>query len=318
VPEVGDDTMITVDSHPIDKWVICSPAQQGRRAVIHENVVRFAIPIDKYNQMTQSLIAGFYYVYDRFPGRILYSYVDEAGLWMRLLGILIYGANQGEGLLLNKMVNHFASLDEYIDAIMIDKFQRIGIDIQNLYQLFAIIMENINSWMVTDNDESITMYNKELTVLRYLMQPILSSINNFYFSLKNLDPERLDRQQIEKIMKMRIKPRKPMFDIPRELNIVSTMNFPGDCKLMKSSCKVVPQHETTKQKKGSGTGSTDSAINRMHFSVMEVGQHIYTPKSNPSGRGLINPFVCLNADGVVIENPKFDEIRKEVTALIRR
>lgn len=318
VPEVGDDSMITVDSHPLDKWVICSPCPQGRRPVIHQEVVRFAIPIEHYNPMTQSLIAGFYYTSDRFPGRMRYSFVDENNLWMRLLGALIYGPGQNEGHLQIKMMGHFQSLDEYIDKIMIDKFEQINIKIDNLYQLFAIIIANINNWLVMDNDESITMYGKELTVLRFLISPILSSINNFYFALKNLDPNHLTKDQVEKLLKSRIKARKPMFDAPKNLNIFSTMSYPGDNRLFKNNCKVVPQHETTRNKKGAGTDNANSNIYRMHVSVMEVGQHIFVPKSNPSGRGLISPFVLISPEGVILENPKFNEIREEVTALIKR
>lgn len=318
-PEIGNDETITVDTHPLDKWVICLPVVQNKKGgVLHDSIVKFAIPVEHYNPMVQSLVAGFYYVTDRFPGRVLYNYVDETALWLRLLGIFIYGNTVGEGMLFNKMVTHIGSLDEYIDKIMVDKFERINHNIQDIYQLFALLLDKINVWLVTDNDESITMYNKELSVLKYLLMPALNAINNFYFALKNQDVEKLEALNIATLMKNKIRPRKCIFDVPKTLNILSTINYPGDCKPFKSTCKVVPQNETTKGRNHSSGSGDATPSRRMHFSVMEVGMHIYTPKSNPTGRGLVNQFVVTDPDGIVLQNPKFDRIRTEVGELIKR
>jgi hypothetical protein len=319
VPEIGNDEMITVEAYPVDKWVICSPVVQSKRGgMLHDSIVKFAIPKEYYTTLVQSFVAGFYYVTDRYPGRVLYNYVDETALWLRLLGVLIYGSESGEGMLYNKMTSHIDSLDEYIDNIMIDKFQKSGHDITDVWQLFVLLIDKINTWLVTDTEESITMYNKELSVLKYLLSPALAAINNFYFALKNQDVDKLETMTILSLMKNKIRPRACIFNVPKLLNILSTINYPGDCKPFKSTCKIVPQNETTKGRSHSGGGDDATPSRRMHFSVMEVGMHIYTPKSNPTGRGLINQFVLTDADGVIQQNPKFDKLRIEVGDLIRR
>jgi hypothetical protein len=72
-----------------------------------------------------------------------------------------------------------------------------------------------------------------------------------------------------------------------------------------------------------GTGDSDDMealydpARFLHFSFAEVGNYNNLPKKNPTADGRINPHVIIDENGKIIPNPKFDQLREEVSRQIR-
>ena len=319
IPVIGDSDMLNLSTMPAEDWILCSPRQQkihGIKNTYTDKPIVIAVPRNRYNQLVRAMIGGFYYVVDRFPGRVKYDWVDDKDLWLRLMGHLLLSSENGEGAMLNKMQKHLVSLDEYVDEIMRRKFKDIGHPVENIYELFAILLRDINNMLSLESDDALSMYGKELQVLYYLLGPIREGINTFYFKLNNASPDQLNIRTITSLLKAHLS-RRCIFNITNSNNQISTVNYPGDCKAFRMTTLLVPQANSTKGKNNSGSIASDPS-KRFHVSVLECGSHLNVPKSDPSGRARLALFAKVDADNVLLPSPEFEEVRQQVQTLIKR
>ena len=114
---------------------------------INPSRIKLAIRKRDINSLTKGMIAGFFYVVDYFPERIMPAWIDNCDLWKRLLGLFLFSENVPEGKILESINGHIRSLDEYIDNIVALKLKESGYPCRDIYDMMAIVMENIVDWM---------------------------------------------------------------------------------------------------------------------------------------------------------------------------
>jgi hypothetical protein len=336
-PVVGTQETITEETHPSSDWVVCTstklrPVKTYKLKFHIPSNIAVAIPRAQYEdpkqgQVIKNMVCGFFYIVDHFPTRVKPEWVDRESNWMILLGHLIWGSNVGDGRILSDVKEHIGSLDEYIDEIMRLKFIEIGMPIDNIYQLFGIILEKFNDWLLGAADNVSSMYGKELNILYYVLGDITKQINKFYFKLKSAhnskrDPQNgkraLTKKEIENLMNATISPGL-IYAITRTHGEVSTISSSGDNMAFKITSMLVQQANSTRQKGGKSDNATISdPTKRVHVSVAEIGGYTNLPKSEPSGHSRLNLCTKIDSKGVVLQDPELKPLLDEVQEMVKR
>jgi hypothetical protein len=333
---VGDAENITREKYPPDQWFIArttrnsdngAPAGRNNDNYRPTNI-RIAVPKDQMNAMTHNLIGAFFYIADRFPERVnhLSNYVinqdavkltDEKRLWILILGHLV-APSSGVGKVLKEMESHMRSLDEYIDPIVREQLENIGYQVNNVYQLFARMVEDFDPMLLANRKKLSSMYDKELNVLYFVLFDISKAIMELGFRmLKLCEEQSLTPDKINHVFGNHIRTG-AIFHIYKSSGAVSANSYPGDNKVMKITTLLVPQQHTNKMSRKKGGLQLRDPINQLHISVVEVGGYANLPKSQPSGHFRINPFVGLTLDNVILRNPNFSDTFDHAQALIER
>lgn len=319
-PVIGGDD-INPDNYPESDWIICRstsiPPKGFGKGFYEPSNVSIAVPRHKYTNIVRDLLAGFFYVVDHFPTRIKPDYVNSTRLWMILLGHLIWSGNVSEGKLYGDVEAHIASLDEYIDALVSAKLKSIGYECSDIYQLFYLIIDKFNEWLLSSEDRVSTMYDKELSILPFVCYEITNAINTLYFKLKAAQKKELTEKKIANIMSLILK-KGLIFKITKEHGEVTTTSTSGDNMALKITNLLVPQGSSSRNSKKKDRAAINDPGKRLHSSIAEVGQVFSLPKSEPTGRSRVALTLRLDEAGVVQRNPRFVELLDQVQNQIRR
>lgn len=319
---IGHDE-ITAEKYPADKWIILrstkiKPKKLKERYYVGSDIA-IAIPREQYNSNTIGAITGFFYVVDHFPNRVKAEYLhgeDELRLWKVLLGKLIFPAGVNEGKLITDINTHFISLDGYLDDQVRDNLRDDGIMCEDIYDLFIYIILNFADRTAKSVNDVNSMYGKRLTVLRYILYDITSHIFKFMFKLTNNTQKQLTKENIIDAMNFNLRP-----DLIMRLNHrhgeVASISVPGDNMVFKVTSNLVMQTDSS----GLGSrskGNMHDPTKMLHSSIAEIGSYLHLPKSEPTGRGRINPFIEINDDGLVERRERYRALLDEIQRKINR
>lgn len=321
-PVVGG-AEINESVYPREEWVICSstqtkPSRGVGKGYWEPPAVRIAVRRSEYTPMVRNMLGGFFYVADHFPARVLPEYVESKRMWMILMGHIIFSGSIGDGKLCDDIGDHLKFLDEYIDNLFLDKLKQVGLEIENIYDLFAVIVERFNDWIVGAGDNIASMYDKELSVLYFVLFDIITAINNLYFKLRSASmKQELTRKEIEATMKMTLRTGL-VYSITKNHGEVSTISSPGDNKAFKVTSLLVPQSGSNRQGSRKDRAVLNDPAKRLHISVAEIGGYLNLPKSQPDGRARLNQMTDIDERGVVQRKVKFMDLTTGVQEMIKR
>ena len=320
-PEFGTEE-ITSETHPPTDWIIYKSARQKLRGSRFNFFTPFKVAIrrSEINPAVEGLVAAFFYLLDHFPNAFEnISWIDDQRKWKLMLGTIIFGTARQPGNLLESIDDHFKSLDQYLDTIVKYRLESIGVFVEDIYDFFAHAIENYNEWSIKSKENLNSIYDKELSILHYTLVEIVRSINTFYFKLKSAsktaDGRSLTTEEINKILKNTIKPRR-FFGITDNPSGLSNMAYPGDNKFMKITCNVVPQRSLSS--KGNEDIDINDPVNRLHTSFMVNGSHLNLPKNSPIGFRTTSPYAKLDHDNKYVMDIEDKPFLDGVQEIIRR
>lgn len=320
-PIVGG-TEINPDNHPEADWIIFNSRgiklkSFGRGDYFEASKIRVAVKRSEYTPLVRDMIGSFFYLVDHFPRRIEPSYLDSKRLWLILMGHIIFTGSIGEGKLHDDIADHIASLDEYLDSIVMEKLRDLNIHVENIYELLALMMEQYNTLLLDATDKVSSMYDKEISVLYHVLYEITSAIINLHFKLKAASKKQLGEREINSIFNMTLK-RGLIYSITRGHPEVSSESSPGDNKALKITSVLIPQSATNKAGSKKDVTNNVDPSRFLHASVAEVGSAFNTPKSAPDGRSRVNQHLIIDSKGLVIRNPEYMKLLDEVQEVIKR
>jgi hypothetical protein len=321
VPIMGTAETISETEYPPSDWVIVKTNTHTRPARTYTlkqytpTTIRLAIRREEYTPQVKNLVCGFFYIVDHFPSYVKPNYIDwpekryprERAMWMQLMGHLLFSSNINAGKLEDDIAEHIRSLDEYIDEVMKLKFRDIGMPIEDIYQLFGIVLENFQEWILAARDHVSSMYDKELSVLYYVLDEITKQINKFYFKLKAASKKELNTKEITTMMNQTLRTGL-VYSITKKHGEVSTISCPGDNKAFKTTAQLVPQTSSSRQTGRKDNAAIGDPTKKIHISVCEVGGYANLPKSDPSGHARLNPHLHTDSKGVVLRDPALIEL----------
>ena len=321
----GYSDEINYDNYPPDEWVICKSmyrvlenARPSRlRARIYEpSQIEIAVRRKQFNQSIKSLIGGFYYVADRFSDRITPKTIDDIRVWRILMGHVIFASDDSEGKLLNQIDAHMESLDTYVDTNVRDLLQEDNVFVDDLYELFHHINETFTARIAESASQIASMYGKRLTILRYVLSDLTNAIFYVVFALRKAAKKEINKRVIQDIMRVFLKPGLAL-GINNQHVEVGSVSSPSDCMAFKITSNLILQTDIGSGNAPSKNVTIDSS-KVLHSSILEVGQIANLPKTEPTGRKRVNPYVNLDSTWTVLRNPEFFEFLDQMQLAITR
>lgn len=312
---------INANNYPPSEYVICRSTQvkpKGFGKFFYQATeLRMAIRVEEFTPMVKSMVGGFFYIVDHFPTRLPKEYLDHTRQWIVLMGHILFSGTISEGKLYDDVSEHFKSLDEYIDSITSEQLREIGHDCSDLYQMFAIVINNFNEWLIGSAEKVCSMYDKELSILYYIAQNIIVAIHTLHYRLRTAAKKQLTEKGILNIMNATLKPGL-IFAIRRQNACMTTVSYSGDNKIFKMTCILGSQSSSNRPTGKKNRARITDPAKRLHISVAEIGGYANLPKSEPTGRHRINPHVHMDAKGMVLRDPEKMNLLNSVQALIER
>jgi hypothetical protein len=314
VPIVGEEEINTT-TYPEDKWVICQSSEIKPKSYIGDfyqaTRLRLAIPKDKWNNITKGMVVGFYYVVDHFPSRFQVNSLDNTTLWIILLGHIVFSGHYGENKLYTSIKEHFSSLDDYVDGIIIEKLKESKYYVDNFYDLLAVIIDNFNNLVLHTEGSNLSMYGKSLEVLYYVLYDINSGIFKVNFKLNKLVSKKpLTEKDVNEAFNKNIR-QGAVFGLSSGKIISESVSYSGDHLYFKITSKITEQENLPGAARGIAKRSVVGPDKHLDVSMVEAGSVLFLSKSNPTPTTKINPFIHIDLEsGTIIPNPKFNAIRQ--------
>lgn len=320
---------IDIVRYPPDKWTIFSTAYsnpsvkpKGCRGAYgwRPTKIKIAIPKEQVTPKVKNLVAAFFYVADHYPDKVLVNYVDNVRMWKIIMGLIIFSETISEGKLHDDINKHFESLDNYVDPYASAKLltlKRVNRPIDNIYSLFDLIIDELNNWLLTANEDVNTMYDKELSVLYFVLMEITKNIYLLYYNLNAAAKKGLTINEVTNIFNMTLKVGL-IHAIRRSHGEVRVHTTSGDNKALKITSILVPQSSSNTQSNRKDRTTISDPSKRLHVSLAEIGGYLNLPKNEPSGRSRIN--LCQELENMedVIRNPKFQPMLEAIQERIKR
>lgn len=265
--------------------------------------LRMAIRNEDMSEMIKSMVGGFFYIVDHFPTRLPKEYLESTRIWIVLMGHILFTGTLSEGTLYDDVSEHFRSLDEHIDKITSDQLSEIGYDVQDIYQLFAIVINNFNQWLIGSSAKVCSMYDKELSILYYIAQNIINAIHILHYRIRTASKKLLTDKGVINIMNATLKTGL-IFAITRQNACMTTVSYSGDNKFFKLTSILGSQTSSLRPAGKKNRARITDPSKRLHVSLAEVGGYMNLPKSEPTGRSRINPHLHIDDRGMVLRSPE--------------
>lgn len=306
---VGYGDTINTENYPESSWVIChslgNPPKGRTRATYEQPMILVAIPVEQYSEPLRAFIAGFFYVCDYFPHRVVPAHTNNPTLWCTLMGITIF-REQNEGKMLNDTIAHLNSLADYIDDSVKLDIEKVGLPVNDIYDMFVYVATNIADIMAkTDLSD---MSGKYLTVLRYVLLDITKAIFNLQFKFGANRRRPLNHAAIDRAIGT-VFTKDIIFRIRTKHGEVNQVLVPNDSTLFKITARIVRQDEAIGRSTGrssakSGGSAANDPVKRLHPSIAIYGSLLFLSKTDANMQRNINPYAPLDPDGRLGAPPK--------------
>jgi hypothetical protein len=216
------------------------------------------------------------------------------------------------------------SLDSYVDALVIEKFKESHqypelLFVTDIYQLFGFITKNINNILQHSFSKASSIWNKDLEVLYYLLYDIQYAIVNIQFKLQALMKKKavltiddVFKNCINLLIRDGI-----VYTLGSGKNqALTNLSMVNPNLAFKTTTKMIPQTDLANT--GNSKIVTSDPNQCLHASVAAVGSFLTAPKSSPSGRAMINPYIVTKNNSIVHEDHPHIELLNRVEKMIQR
>lgn len=304
--EIGFRRDYNEKSHPRDKFTIFESSHlRGRHPA---GDVCFVVPKSQDNDFVRKMIGGLFYVMDSFPGRFVNPVdIDNPILWQTLLGHMVFGDFEHQGKVFENIETHLHGFNNSLDEMTMEELANSGIYVNNIWELLYEIMTSMSHHFYQTDTEETSMYNKRLTVLRYVMEEFNYAISLFAYGFQSRRDKVWKVEEINDALKRTFKLNTCIRKLTSEHGELDTVNYPGDNMIFRITSMLVPQDRARKAR-AHNKGLIGDSSRLLHASIAEVGQYKNQPKNNPDGRARINPYVHVGVDGMIVRRPEVADL----------
>lgn len=315
----GTEDTINTSTHPESEYTIYQSAATGtgrhKRNEFTHHGVRIAVPNTDVNSDVDALAAAFFYVLDHFPDEIQDVGYQHYGWWMVRLGKIMFEEKLAEGSYYTKVMDHIASVDRYVDEMVVEQLQNERIWARDMYDFLFYLIQNFTRLIIERSDSVNSMYGKRLTVNRYVLSSFVENIFRMVFQLSVNKGKAPTESQILGALARAFSTRRRT-NLNASPQFVSVTQSSSDCRYFKITSEVVPQdHARPKGAKANRQQLRDDSL-KLHVSLADVGCFAGMNKSEPIGRNRLNPCATLLPNGTVVEDPTLNELREKTQRMI--
>ena len=240
--------------------------------------------------------------------------IENKTVWLVVLGIINSGDEFAYATLAQAMSNHIDSVYRYFDAPSKEKFEELGIYVNDTYELLSYLMTRTHAWLQTGNSKIIDVTNKQVSVLAEIAYAVTSAAFLLNFKYHQMRLKRLDvptLAEAERLCRMHIK-RGNVFEANRS-PATKSLAVVGDRRLPCMTNLVDPTRQGSR--KGNKT-ITYSPSDATHGSLLYNMQTNRNPSSSPFGRAALNPFTRIHK-GLLLPPENLEEYN-ELNDLLSR
>lgn len=310
--------------YPAKQWLKYQSAVFYNSAHPHANI-RILIPREQatnpetgfVDDFVKTMVGSFFYIADAFIGEFVnLNDVDAPDFWMLLLGRIIKGDLEPRGAVLSNMEDHMASTDTQLDDITRDSLAEVGIRVNDIYELFHVIMTTLARCFLKTSTDEASMYNKRLSVNPFVLHEFNEMITRMTHKFQTLMKKNYGRDDVYRELRKAFK-LKACLNVPNNHGECTVVSSPGDnmifriTSVLTDQAKAGPNGNSRKE-----TSFIKDPSRVLHASIAEVGSFTNLPKSMPDGRSRINPTVELGHTGVVKRKEKYrallDDVQRKI------
>lgn len=321
-PILGVRSHVNEKNYPKDAWTIVSSAYDRTPPPDYvlntfsptEHVL--AIPNNKWNARTKSLVTGLYYVLDNFPSFLEGEKIFDELSWHLSLAEILFNTNFKVGKRLKMVDDHFQSSDSYMDDDSIEKLMQNGHRVENFTDLLALLALDYQDLKMNAGGK---YYGKYLDALREVLAPITYMIfTNKYALMKDSNNALPSYAAVKDRFIRKFSPRAIFALTSAKGKKAEVVSYSGDHVYYKMTARLALQESSP----GNGSGKTRFTISEEHHlntPQMMCGSILFLQKTKPIPIFRINPYVITDPKtGTVLENPKFKEELARVDELLAR
>lgn len=271
----------------------------------------FVVPKEHMDENVLTSLGTIIYILDNFPDKIRKEDMGKAFPWLRTLGYINFTSAYDNAQLVEKMNEHFDSLEETMNEFIVNKLAQIGYDCHDIYDLLYYLKRDFAQWY-SCSDVISSMYGKELDVLYSTLSHMVHAIFKAVYDIKKKvnNQKELSKSEINEILVKRVRTGM-IFDLSKNTagtrSNMSTLSYSGDNMFFKITSTIIPQ-EGNHGGKGKGKVKLDDPNNKLHASYAEAGGYLAITKPAPIGNGKINPFVTLDDEGTIIPSDDLKDV----------
>lgn len=307
--------------------IVCKSSYFGTNSKPYTHIQSFYKPSDLYieipkkhwNSSTAALVSGFFYIVDHFPERFTETRLDDTFLWSVLLGHIIFSGTLSEARLYERIIDHFDSLDDYLDLIIKNKLKEIGWELENFYDLISKIMVEFPDLLLGGQIDVNSMFNKNIEILYYMLFDITSKIFKvIYYLRKPKTKKPLTINIIKEAFNKNMTPR-TIFRVTKNKMIVESVSYCGDHKFPKLTSKITEQEAGSYRYKKKPKRIQLTENNHIHSSMIVCGNVLFLSKSNPMPNTRINPYIDIDLKtGTMKPKPEHLPILEKLQDMLTR
>jgi hypothetical protein len=327
--KVGRD-IIPIDAEEaigvdLNEWVIYSlpanrPRTYSRNAIYVAPPLAIMVKRAKNTDFVFSMMAGVLYIASHFSSRINKDTLDQQAIWSHTFGYTLFGTNSSIGVSLNKVKAHIESLDAYLESGFISDIKVLGYEIENIYDLFALVIEKFDYWLNISTDTISSVYGKQLQARYYACYDITYAIYRAYFTLISLFKKSADRviteNDINKVLREHLK-RGTAYKITSGQHgaEITNANAVGDNYIFNITSNLVRQALTSPRR--SRREDQSGADQQLDASIAQACGYANLPKADTSGRAKLNLDLMIGPDRKIYPNPKFKDLIDKTQKVLR-
>ena len=161
----------------------------------HGHGLKIMVPRDKITDDNTSFIDNFVfgiiYTLDLLPEAVddivelLHNHdvSSETIFWKLLLGRITFKNGYSVDKMMTEMNDHFNSLQNYMDNLIKEKLREVGVHVDTLFDLMAVILNKYNIWLLNSKEHNSNIDNRYIDILYYILYDIIYGFNRALFDI---------------------------------------------------------------------------------------------------------------------------------------
>jgi len=170
--------------------------------------VKFIVP-KKHNNSTlvNNIMYGLIYTLDILPDNAheLVDVInngeleDEKLFWRIMIGRITYKNSYSVDRIIQDTMDHFNSLEGYIDSYIKNKLRENGIMVNNFFDLVAVILDKYNALIMNSKEYNSDINNRYIDIDYYLLHDIFVGFNKVILNInRRATKKRLTHAEVSK------------------------------------------------------------------------------------------------------------------------